>query len=108
MDESLLPREIPEGGVGTCRCDCSDMGVDGGDCKGCGGRICKMGERWEERKEGSRSLFIYVAVRWKPYARNGGAEGHRSVVRCGLRIFFLPLCCTMIFSAKVRTVSRHA
>lgn len=57
-DESLLPREIAVGGVGTCRLDWSDIGVErvvvwmerrDGECGECG-----------ERKEGTGLLFIYL------------------------------------------------
>jgi hypothetical protein len=58
MDDSLLPREIPAGGVGTCRRDCSDMStaVTVGDV----GEKCRMGGDGE-REEGRGWLFIYEA-----------------------------------------------
>ena len=43
MEESLLPREIPAGGVGTCRFEFSDVDVDIGDRVGCGGSITQDG-----------------------------------------------------------------
>jgi len=91
MDESLLPREIPVGGVGTCRCDCSDMNVDSDDCSGGEGRCARWGRRWgeRERKEEDRYLYmLLLAVNLMPEMGGGGAEGRWSVA-LALRIFSL-------------------
>ena len=81
MDESLLPREIPVGGVGTCRCDCSDMGVDNDDCKGRGGEMYKM-RKAMGREGGRKEIVIYICYCWLEILcpKWGEAEGHRSVM----------------------------
>lgn len=71
MDESLLPREIPEGGVGTCRCDGSDIGVDNGDSRG----VCEMGGG---KGEGERKgIVVYICCRGLKIPV--GAECHRAL-----------------------------
>ena len=61
MEESLLPREIPAGGVGTCRLDFSDIGIDSGDRAGCEGGA--MGEMGDDGGRGRKGAVVYMRCR---------------------------------------------
>ena len=73
MDESLLPREIPAGGVGTCRLDFSDIDIDSDD---------RRGMRWGDVENGGmmgrergRKGSVYICCRWlKSYTCGGPSE----------------------------------